>query len=283
LRLFACSDLHIDYPENFKWINNLSISEFQQDVIIIAGDVSNNIKIFKSAMELIAKRFKKVMFVPGNHELWVKGTEYIDSLVKLHEIQRILYDLGCNMSLYHSTELIVCPIFGWYDYSFATVSEELREVWSDYYYCKWPLYIANTQDICSYFYGINPIQAPDIPNGKTVVTFSHFLPRIDLMPNYIPQKHKIKTPKTVSAVYKSHITEISEQYCWKLDPMRLIYPVLGSARIDEIARRYHPQFHVYGHSHVNAECIIDGVHYINAALGYPSETNISYRELRQII
>ena len=41
MRVFALSDIHIDYSENAKWIANLSVTEYQDDVLIVAGDVSD--------------------------------------------------------------------------------------------------------------------------------------------------------------------------------------------------------------------------------------------------
>ena len=53
---------------------------------------------------------------------------------------------------------------------------------------------------------------------------------------------------------------------------KLLYPILGSAQLEQQLRRLDPQIHVYGHSHVNRHVNIDGVSYINNAFGYPSET-----------
>ncbi len=75
----------------------------------------------------------------------------------------------------------------------------------------------------------------------TVISCSHFLPRIDVMPDDIPQNH------------------------------RLLYPVLGAAQLDGHVRRLNAAVHVYGHSHVNRDVVLDGTRYINNALGYPTE------------
>ena len=41
MRVFALSDIHIDYNENANWIANLSPTEYQDDVLILAGDVTD--------------------------------------------------------------------------------------------------------------------------------------------------------------------------------------------------------------------------------------------------
>ena len=85
--------------------------------------------------------------------------------------------------------------------------------------------------------------------GDKVITYSHFLPRIDLMPDFIPCAGK------------------------------LLYPILGSAQLDRQLRNLNAQIHVYGHSHVNRQVKIDGVSYINNAFGSPSETRITSKRL----
>jgi hypothetical protein len=76
-----------------------------------------------------------------------------------------------------------------------------------------------------------------------VITFSHFVPRIDLLPAVIPPSRR-----------------------------GLLYPVLGAARLDCQLRQLGPSVHVYGHSHINRQVMIEGVSYINNAFGYPHET-----------
>jgi len=71
MRVFAVSDIHVDYSANAKWIANLSVAEYQDDVLILAGDVSDIRRLLDWCLTTLAKRFKKVLFVPGNHELWV--------------------------------------------------------------------------------------------------------------------------------------------------------------------------------------------------------------------
>jgi predicted MPP superfamily phosphohydrolase len=71
MRVFALSDIHIDYRANARWIAALSIADYQDDVLILAGDASDTQSLLDWCLSILTKRFKKVMFVPGNHELWV--------------------------------------------------------------------------------------------------------------------------------------------------------------------------------------------------------------------
>ena len=83
-----------------------------------------------------------------------------------------------------------------------------------------------------------------------VISFSHFLPRIDLMPDYIPQIHQ------------------------------KLYPVLGCKSLDVQIRQLGSSIHVYGHSHFNRHVDLEGVTYINNAYGNPGEERIAAKSLK---
>ena len=240
MRVFALSDIHIDYDVNAKWIANLSSAEYQEDVLILAGDVTDRRRLLEWCLLTLAKRFKRVLFVPGNHELWViREDRAKNSLQKFDDVCAIVDSSGASMQALRERGLSIIPLLGWYDYSFGEPSEELRSMWMDYRTCRWPSGFME-KDIVSYFAALNDKQAS--PAGDKVITYSHFLPRIDLMPAFIP------------------------------DAKKLLYPILGSAQLEYQLRRLNPNIHVYGHSHLNRQAKIDGVSYINNAFGYPSET-----------
>ncbi len=247
MRVFALSDIHIDYSANAMWIANLSIAEYKDDVLILAGDVTDIQKLLDWGLSILTKRFKKVLFVPGNHELWVmRENREQNSLQKFDDVCAVVESTGASMQAFHERGVSIIPLLGWYDYSFGEPSEELRAVWMDYHSCRWPTGFAD-RDIAAHFAAFNDEQS-SIAGGK-VITFSHFLPRIDLMPEFIPSAQ------------------------------RFLYPVLGSVHLERQLRRLNSGIHVYGHSHVNRQVEIDGVLYINNAFGYPTET----RTLKQLM
>ena len=50
-------------------------SEYRQDVILVAGDVSDSLDTLEKTLQLLAAAFKAVFFVTGNHELWCRKQE----------------------------------------------------------------------------------------------------------------------------------------------------------------------------------------------------------------
>ena len=243
MRVFTVSDVHIDYEVNAKWIANLSIAEYQDDVLILAGDVTDARRLLGWCLSTLAKRFKKVLFVPGNHDLWViREDREKNSLQKFDDVCAVVESSGASMQAFHERGVSIIPLLAWYDYSFGEPSEELKSIWMDYHACRWPAGFTE-KDIAAHFAAFNNKQVSH--GSNKVITYSHFLPRIDLMPGFIATEKK------------------------------LLYPILGSAQLERQLRRLNPNIHVYGHSHINNHVKIDGVSYINNAFGYPSETRTS--------
>ncbi len=246
MRVFTVSDVHVDYPENLNWLLTLSASEFQDDVLILAGDLTDNLPRLRVCFESVAARFRQVLYVPGNHELWVHRAPELTSIDKFHLVLEAANDCGVSTELWHEGELAIMPLFSWYDFSFGEPEPKLRRAWGDFRACRWPDQM-RPADITQHFLSMNTAIAP--ADAATLITFSHFLPRIDVMPEQIPQKY------------------------------RYLYPVLGSHALGDQVTQLSPALHIYGHSHVTRQVTLDGVRYINNAYGYPSEHRLSDKNL----
>ena len=42
MRLFVTSDLHIDYKVNRDWLSQLSDQDYQEDALVVAGDLADS-------------------------------------------------------------------------------------------------------------------------------------------------------------------------------------------------------------------------------------------------
>lgn len=240
MRVFAVSDLHIDYEPNARWVESLSTADYRDDVLIVAGDVTDSLDRLDWCLTTLVDRFCKVMFVPGNHELWViRENRGKSSMQKFDEVTGVVRSSGASMEPFRVRGLSIVPLLGWYDHSFGEPTEELKAMWMDYRACLWPEGYTH-RDVTLHFSAFNDHRPA--PADDTVITYSHFLPRIDLMPSFIPPAG------------------------------RLLYPVLGAATLDSQLRALRSTLHVYGHSHVPRRVEIDGVTYVNNAFGYPTET-----------
>lgn len=246
-RIFAISDVHLDYAVNLEWLHSLSSSEYQDDVLILAGDISDSPQLLATCFAELARRFHQVLFVPGNHDLWVlRFQSDIDSLQKFDFVRQLAADNGVSMDAFHDGPLSIVPLLSWYDYSFGLPDNQLLEAWMDFFACKWPQGF-DPEAITRHFLALNEDKLT-IKN-EYLISFSHFMPRIDIMPREVP---------------------LAKRY---------IYPVLGSYGLEKQVRRLGAQMHVYGHSHLNRHVQIAGTTYINNAFGYPSEKRIASKQL----
>ncbi|MCM2293001.1 metallophosphoesterase [Allorhizobium sp. BGMRC 0089] len=259
MRIFAGSDFHVDYQENLAWFEDVSRQDFKDDVLIVAGDVANSLDLFSRFMTMMSERFAKVLFVPGNHDLWCRHggrrsrsgsslAEESSSFEQLETVLAICKGLGVSMSPYRAGRRLIVPLFGWYDYSFGEPNATLLQIWMDYRRCDWQG--LSDAEVSAHLDSFN--HQPDLTGVSSVLSFSHFLPRIDLMPERLPEKYKF------------------------------LFPVFGSQRLEAHIRSLGSSLHIYGHSHLNRRVVKHGVTYINNAFGYPSEKHIAQRMLMEI-
>ncbi|MGH8077367.1 MAG: metallophosphoesterase [Lysobacter sp.] len=249
MKVFALSDIHIDYAANRRWIEGLSEFDYRGDVLILAGDLSDSLALVNQCFAAIARRFLKVLYVPGNHDLWVlRDVPGLLSFGKLELVRAAAAEHGVSMAPFHCGPVSIVPLFSWYDDSFGTPGQALRERWMDYRACRWPGDI-DAHGINARFLGMNH-SALQVRN-QTVISFSHFVPRLDLLA--------------------------------PTETTRLLQPVMGSVDLEAQIRRLMPAIHVYGHSHRNVDTTKDGIRYVNHAFGYPSEQRAGPPPLRSIL
>ncbi|KPF43741.1 metallophosphoesterase [Rhizobium sp. AAP43] len=248
MRLFLGSDFHVDYRENLDWLRGLSRSDFTDDVLVIAGDLSDEIDLVKACFDALSTRYRRLLFLPGNHDLWTSRSGRGSSFEKFEQLQTLCHDYGIETGSMAIGSSLIVPILGWYDYSFGEPGPTIRRGWMDFYKCNWeglqPAQVAERFDALN--------MLPDTVGFDRVYSVSHFVPRLDLMPARYPEKHKA------------------------------LFPVLGTDRIEARIRALGSSMHFYGHSHLNRNKVLDGVTYINNAFGYPSETEISAKTILHV-
>jgi Icc-related predicted phosphoesterase len=238
MRILAISDLHTDFRENMLLVEQLSDVTYQRDILIAAGDISDRLDTLKSTLALLRAKFMKIFYVPGNHELWVRK-ERQTSVEKFFSVLALCETLDIQTSPAKVDAVWIVPLFSWYEPQFdADNSGDSDSLggWADFYLCKWPTDIGQVSD---FFLKMNEprLLAYDGP----VISFSHFLPRRDLLP----------------AVERLRFKGLPK--------------VAGCAALDTQIRSLKSGVHVFGHSHISCDRVIDGVRYIQNPLRYPRE------------
>ena len=69
VRVFAVSDVHIESPENQHWVQTLSDTAYQRDALIVAGDITDDLRMLEVTLTVLVSKFHTVFFTPGNHDL----------------------------------------------------------------------------------------------------------------------------------------------------------------------------------------------------------------------
>ena len=254
--IFVVSDIHTDYKQNLLWATTLT--GHRDDVLLVAGDVSDDLATFEETMAALSCSFGAVFFVPGNHDLWTRKASGRDSCDKLRLLTSICNDHGVlttpqRLSMRCGQLVSVVPLLSWYHSSFDTEPEVeqlrlpgARAVVSDYRATKWPAPLQNGgEDLARYFdalcdelpgrraeleaagrAGLTPLSsyAEARSGGASVLSFSHFVPRIDL----IPEKRYLTYPPLMQAV--------------------------GSTFLGKRVEALTPDVHVFGHTHFGWVC-----------------------------
>jgi len=210
--LWAISDVHTDHAANLAWLRRMCARDaFRRDGLILAGDVSSRFSILRETLELCKSAFAEVSFVVGNHDLWVTKSEpWADSLAKLDAVDALCDELGVHRAPALVGGCVVAPIYAWHHASFDKEPDVTgwsglpahNKCLSDFFLAKFPGLDQTTDSVA---------EALDARNGDLedrdaalrrahpallLVTFSHFVPR----PELVPDKRYLFVPALAKAV-----------------------------------------------------------------------------------
>ena len=124
--LWAISDLHAGHTGNKPVTESLYPSS-PDDWLIVAGDVGERTDEIRWTLDLLRKRFAKVIWVPGNHELWtttkdpmqIFGRSRYDYLVSMCDQMGIVTpEHPFPVWTEEGGPATLAPMFLLYDYSF---------------------------------------------------------------------------------------------------------------------------------------------------------------------
>ncbi|MES2964770.1 MAG: metallophosphoesterase, partial [Bdellovibrionota bacterium] len=76
MKLYALSDVHLRYEVNRQLLQG--ITPHPHDWLILCGDVGETTDHLQFALDTLAPKFAKLLWVPGNHELWTMTSQEKD-------------------------------------------------------------------------------------------------------------------------------------------------------------------------------------------------------------
>lgn len=125
MKLYAISDLHLAYEHNREAISQIVARP--DDWLILAGDICETRKELESAFKILGKKFKRLVWVPGNHELWTMPKKdeaaygqdkYEQMLAICREYDVLTPEDPYPVITFESATVRVAPLFLLYDYSY---------------------------------------------------------------------------------------------------------------------------------------------------------------------
>lgn len=123
MTLWAISDLHLGNAANRAALD--SVPDFGDDWLILAGDVAERDEIIGRAFAVFRERFARVLWVPGNHELWTLAPSTRRGVERYRELVDLARTHGIDtpedpFPVWRGDDgpMVVAPLFLLYDYSF---------------------------------------------------------------------------------------------------------------------------------------------------------------------
>ncbi|WP_443042992.1 metallophosphoesterase family protein [Streptomyces sp. NBC_00370] len=255
-KLFAISDLHVAYTENRDIVESLR-PESPDDWLIVAGDTAEKVADVEWALRTLAGRFAKVVWTPGNHELWTHKQDP----VQLRGDARYQHLVARCRELGVSTPedpypvwrgpggpVTVAPLFVLYDYTFRPAGTTTKEE---------ALAVAHESGVvCTDEMVLHPdpYQSREAWSAERV---------------RITEKRLEDRPPGLPTILVNH---------WPLTrhPTRVLtYPEFalwcGTEATADWHVRYEAKTVVYGHLHIPRTTYEDGVRFEEVSVGYPRE------------
>ncbi|CAG9465943.1 unnamed protein product [Pedinophyceae sp. YPF-701] len=183
VRIFAVSDIHVDYPVNLEWVDALAArTDLANDVLILCGDVSDRLPLLRHTLHQLSSAFGLVVFVPGNHELWVRGEiargDPVDSPGRLAWIGDTCEELGIAIKPVRVGACMIVPLLSWHHKSFDTepdVDGPTARLFAcaDYKACRWPDWVPGadrngSEELAAWVDALNDV-GRDVPGSSDVV------------------------------------------------------------------------------------------------------------------
>ncbi|SLM02735.1 metallophosphoesterase [Actinoplanes sp. SE50/110] len=254
--LLAVSDLHVSYQQNREVVERIRPGT-GDDWLIVAGDVGERPADIGWALGLLRDRFARVIWAPGNHELWthpqdpvrLRGDERYQSLVELcRDLDVVTPEDEYPMWTGAGGPVVVAPLFVLYDYSWLAPGATTRE------------------------------ESLKLAYDAGVVCTDEMM----LFPDPYPDRaawcaaRVAYTEQRLSAIDPALPTVLVSHWPLRREPTDVLWHPefrqwCGTDRTADWHLRFRAAVAVYGHLHIPRTTRYDGVRFEEVSLGYPRE------------
>lgn len=252
----AVSDVHVGYAENRQLVEAMGPAS-PDDWLILAGDVAEVADDIAAIWQLFVERYAKVIWVPGNHELWTAKKDP----VQLRGVERYQYlvELARGLGVVTPEDpfpvwtgadgpVTIAPLFVPYDYTFRPAGTATKEQ---------ALTLAReTGIVCTDEWLLHPDPYPTIDAwSRARVAY---------------------TTGRLAALGPDEPTVLVNHWPLVRQPTEVLrYPVFslwcGTTATADWHRRFGATAVVYGHLHIPRTTWYDDVRFEEVSMGYPRE------------
>ncbi|KDA42790.1 metallophosphoesterase [Frankia sp. BMG5.23] len=270
-RLLAVSDVHVAYPENRRMVEDIAPGS-SDDWLILAGDVAETIADIETTLKQLSGRFAKVVWVPGNHELWTPKQDPVQ--LRGEQRYRHLVEIARGLGVVTPEDpypvwegaggpVVVAPLFVLYDYTFRPAETATKEE---------ALALARESGIvCTDEWVLHPDPYPTIDawcRARVAQTRARLGDIDPTMPTVLVNHWPLVRQPTAVLRYPTFAL-----WC-------------GTTSTADWHTRFRANAVVYGHLHIPRTTWYDDVRFEEVSMGYPRERaawGTPWSGLRQIL
>jgi len=262
LRLLAVSDIHVRQPVNRGFVEAIGAGgEHAADWLVLGGDVGESEEDLDFVLRTLAPRFARLLWVPGNHELWTLPPSTTRGEAR--------YRALCEVCRAHGAispedpyptwpgrgpATVLAPLFLLYDYSFAPdgFGPDEARAWA-----------AEEDIVCTDEIVLHPDPHPTREAwcaarvARTAARLAALDPAMQtVLINHFPLR-------------RDHAV---------LPAVPRFTPWCGTRRTEDWHLRFRARAVVFGHLHIRARRVVDGVPFHEVSLGYRGQWNTATPE-----
>lgn len=252
MRLWAISDVHVGFEANRLAID--ALGDHGDDWLILAGDTGDTLPQLQRVLDVVTSRFARVIWTPGNHDLWTprqwpddrRGLAHYQRLVETCQAMGVLTPED-PFAVWPGTGHVIAPTFTLYDYSFAPagLSPDEAVAWAaaEKVQCADELLLSpapldSRASWCAHRVAASEARLAAVPADARLVLVNHYPLRADL----------------------AVLPRIPRFTIW-----------CGTTRTSDWHTRFRADVVVSGHLHMRSTRWRDGVRFEEVSLGYPAQ------------
>lgn len=256
MKLFAISDLHLAHKSNRAALDTLP--DHPDDWLIVAGDVAERVELLDLALDRLTRRFARVLWTPGNHDLWcppheegrTRGQARYDELVARCRSFGVLTPEDPYPVWPADPGLVIVPMFLLFDYTFRPPEVPVAEA------VAWA---RESGVVCGDELMLDASPWPSRAawcHARVAATAA----RLDALPadvetilvNHWPLRYDLARPPRIPRF---------SVWC-------------GTTLTEDWGRRYRARRVISGHLHLRTSLFRHGVRYDEVSLGYPRDWRV---------